>query len=217
MEIFYPDLTAVREVIVAGWAGRDAADVQHHIDELAALGVAPPSDVPLFYRVGYETLSTAPVIDVLGGQTSGEVEPVLLRTQSDLLVGVGSDHTDRESEAYSVALSKQVCPKVSGRAFWRFADVADRWDEMVLRSFTAERTPYQEGLAASLLNPLDLVARWEQREGRVFGPGSLMFCGTVPTLNGIVRTESLTVELSDPRTGSVLSHHYAIRELPVVA
>ena len=151
MEIFYPDLTAVREVIVAGWAGRDAAGVQHHIDELAALGVAPPSDVPLFYRVGHEILSTAPVIDVLGSQTSGEVEPVLLRTQSDLLVGVGSDHTDRESEAYSVALSKQVCPKVSGRAFWRFADVEDRWDEVVLRSFTAERTPYQEGLAASLL------------------------------------------------------------------
>ncbi|MFT8809010.1 DUF2848 domain-containing protein [Gluconobacter sp.] len=216
MDILYPDLTTVREIIVAGWAGRDAEDVKHHIDELAALGVSPPSAVPLFYRVGHETLSTSSVIDVLGGQTSGEVEPVLLWTENGLLVGVGSDHTDREAEAYSIALSKQVCPKVAGLAFWRFEDVASRWDQLVLRSFTAGREPYQQGATASLLNPLDLVSCWEEREGRIFGAGCMMFCGTVPTLNGIAPAESLTVELHDPQTGSSLSHHYVVRELPVV-
>jgi hypothetical protein len=34
--------------VVAGYTGRDAAAVQHHIDELAAIGVAPPPSVPMF-------------------------------------------------------------------------------------------------------------------------------------------------------------------------
>ena len=37
-------------LVVAGWTGRDAAAVEHHIEELAALGVARPSTVPVFYR-----------------------------------------------------------------------------------------------------------------------------------------------------------------------
>lgn len=116
-----------------------------------------------------------------------------------------------------MALSKQICLKVSGWAFWRFDDVGERWDEMVPRPFTAERTPYQEGLAASRPNPSGWVARWEQREHQVSGPWSLIFCGTVRSLNGIVRMDSLTVKLSDPRIGNVLPRHFAIRELTRVA
>ena len=39
-------------LIVAGWAGRDAHAIEHHIEELAAIGVPRPSTVPLFYRIG---------------------------------------------------------------------------------------------------------------------------------------------------------------------
>lgn len=42
---------SVDTLIVAGWTGRDHGAVQHHIDELAELGIAPPSQVPLYYRV----------------------------------------------------------------------------------------------------------------------------------------------------------------------
>ena len=37
-------------LVIAGWTGRDAAGIQHHIEELAALGVPRPSTVPLYYR-----------------------------------------------------------------------------------------------------------------------------------------------------------------------
>ncbi|MBV8744353.1 MAG: DUF2848 family protein, partial [Xanthobacteraceae bacterium] len=37
-------------LIVAGWTGRDEASLRHHIEELAAIGVARPSTVPVFYR-----------------------------------------------------------------------------------------------------------------------------------------------------------------------
>ena len=35
--------TAIGHLVVAGWTGRDHSTVQHHIDELAKIGVAPPS------------------------------------------------------------------------------------------------------------------------------------------------------------------------------
>ncbi|MEO9527100.1 MAG: DUF2848 family protein, partial [Roseibium sp.] len=37
-------------LIVAGWTGRDRAAVDHHIEELAAIGVPTPSSVPLYYQ-----------------------------------------------------------------------------------------------------------------------------------------------------------------------
>ena len=60
-------------------------------------------------------LTQADRIQVLGDDTSGEVEPVLVGAADRLWVTVGADHTDRKLESYGVAVSKQVCPKVIGR------------------------------------------------------------------------------------------------------
>ena len=45
--------------------------------ELAALGVPRPSSVPLYYRVASHQLTQAPLIEVVGEQSSGEVEPLV--------------------------------------------------------------------------------------------------------------------------------------------
>ncbi|WEQ54486.1 DUF2848 domain-containing protein [Komagataeibacter nataicola] len=215
------DIGEVRDVIVAGWAGRNPADVQHHIAELEMLGVAPPSTVPLFYRVSADILTQAENIVVVGEQTSGEAEPVLLRTATGLYVGIGSDHTDRFCENFSVALSKQVCPKVVGTCFWRYEDVIGHWDELRLRSYRhegAQRILYQEGPLASLLRPEKLMHEAPMHDGDgLLAPGALMFCGTVPAIGGILPTPELTIELVDPVLGHVLSHRYSVTTLPVVA
>ena len=39
------------DLVVAGYTGRDEASVKKHIDELAAIGVAPPETVPAFYEL----------------------------------------------------------------------------------------------------------------------------------------------------------------------
>ena len=57
------------------WTGRDRAALDHHV---AALGVAPPSEMPLFNRVGAALATTKAIVEVVGGDTSGEVEPILL-------------------------------------------------------------------------------------------------------------------------------------------
>ncbi len=61
----------VDDVIIAGWAGRDTEAVAHHIAELEAIGVAPPSKTPLFYRVGASLLTTAPRVQVVGAVDVG--------------------------------------------------------------------------------------------------------------------------------------------------
>ena len=63
----------INNFIIAGWAGRNLAAIEHHIEELAALGVKRPSAIPLYYRVAANQLTQAPRIQVVGPDSSGEV------------------------------------------------------------------------------------------------------------------------------------------------
>src|SRR5690606_40271666 len=96
----------IRNLVVAGWAGRDRAAIEHHIEELAAIGVPRPSSVPLFYRIADNQLTQAARIQAVGEASSGEVETFVFRAAGELYVSIASDHTDRKLEAHSVALSK---------------------------------------------------------------------------------------------------------------
>jgi hypothetical protein len=206
----------VSRLTIAGWAGRDQAAIEHHIAELAELGVKRPSTTPCFYRVGAELLTQAEQIDVVGAKSSGEAECVLLQTPAGLLVTIGSDHTDREVEAYGVTVSKQVCPKPLARDAWRFEDVAGHWDQLELRAYalsSGERRVYQQGSVASLLPAADLLAR------APLETGAAMFCGTLPVQGGIVGMadgDALELELHDPVLNRTLRHAYCVRALPVV-
>src|SRR5689334_12849926 len=122
----------IHNLIIAGWTGRDRGAVDAHIKELAELGVAPPARTPIFYRVSASLLTTDAAVDVIGTDSSGEVECVLLNRGGEWWVGVGSDHTDRKAERVGVTLSKQLCPKPIASSFWSFNDVEAHWDELIL-------------------------------------------------------------------------------------
>jgi hypothetical protein len=203
---------AVHTAIIAGWAGRDRAAVEEHIAELEAVGVPRPSSVPVFYRVSAARLTTAAQIESTAA-SSGEVEAVLLRHDGRLWVGVGSDHTDREVEAYGVAVSKQMCDKPLAAQLWAFDDVADHWDDLVIRSWIDDDVLYQEGALAALVSATDLLDLAEP----TLIDGTLMLCGTVPAIGGIRPAASFTYELADPVRERSIRAAYAIRELPLVA
>ncbi len=206
-----------RTLVVAGWAGRDRESVQAHIRELEALGVKPPRRTPLFYKLAPSLLTTAATIQVVGEASSGEVEAVVLRSEDQLWVGVGSDHTDRKLEVVGVTISKQVCAKPIGVALWRFEDVEPHWDELELRSYVhvdGARRLYQQGSVSTLHSPSDLVARFRQ-EGGAFEPGSAMFCGTVPVHGEFQYADQFEIELHDPVLGRTLSHRYRVDILPI--
>jgi hypothetical protein len=202
-------------LVVAGWTGRNKAAVQHHIEELQAIGVPAPSRTPLFYRVGAALLTQAPAIQVVGADTSGEAEAVLIAGPDTLYVGLGSDHTDRAAEAISVALSKQLCPKPVGPQLWRYDDVAPHWDELILRSWAwidGRKTPYQEGTLSGMLQVQTLLSD----HGDLL-PGTAMFCGTLPALDGIRPAPRFEMTLEDPVLGRTIRHGYEISVLPAVA
>ena len=129
--------TNIDQMIIAGWAGRDHAAIEHHIEELAAIGVPRPSSVPLFYRVANQLLTQDATVQMVGNEGSGEVEVFVFKHHDQLLVSLTSDHTDRGLETVSVALSKQVCSKPVGRQAWLFSDVASHWDQLLLPNGTA--------------------------------------------------------------------------------
>lgn len=205
-------------LIVAGWAGRDAHAIEHHIEELAAIGVPRPSSVPLFYRIGTGQLSQTTHLQVLGPDTSGEVEPVIVSLADGLWVTLGSDHTDRKAESAGVALSKQLCSKVVGTGLWRYDEVAKHWDSLILRAWATidgKTVLYQEGAVSGLRSPDDLMTRY--RNEAMLPPGTLMFGGTLGAIGGIRPAARFDFELEDPVLKRKLSHGYDIEALPVVA
>ena len=209
----------IDRLVIAGWTSRDVAGLEHHIEELKAIGVQPPSKVPLYYRVGASLLTQSDAIEVVGDDTSGEAEPVLVGTPDRLWVTVGADHTDRKLEAYGIAQSKQVCPKVLGRTAWRFDEVEPHWDQIILRSFIEEdgkKVPYQEDLLAKIRTPRDLIAGWNDGNKRL-PSGVVMFCGTIPAIGGLRGSSRFDMELDDPVLGRKIEHSYVIQVLPIVS
>src|SRR2546425_12563213 len=100
----------IASLVIAGWTGRDKAAVEHHIAELAAIGVKRPRAIPCFYRLGAKFLTMAPEVDVVGEDSSGEVEVVLVAAPDKMYGGVGSDHNYPESEGYGGTGSKEKWP-----------------------------------------------------------------------------------------------------------
>jgi hypothetical protein len=209
---------APAEMVIAGWAARDRAAIEHHIEELAAIGVPRPSTVPLFYRVSVATLTQDDTIECVGDGSSGEVEPVLFVFESRLWLTVGSDHTDRKAETYSVALSKQLCAKPVAREAWAFDTVRDRLDTLVLRSWIEEsgrELAYQDGTLAALQPATELLARY--LDGRAPPEGLVMSCGTLGAIGGVRASTSFRMSLEDPAGGRTVAHAYRTRVLPSVA
>ena len=214
----------VMRLVVAGWTGRDHAAIEHHIEELARIGVPRPSAVPLYYRLAASLLMQEGRIEALGAASSGEAEPVLVRHAGRWWLTVGSDHTDRAVETYSVAVSKQLCAKPVARMAWPWDEVAAGADALVLRSEIEEGgawVTYQEGLLAKI-RPLPELIAGLPADAPV-ADGLVMFCGTLgaiaPAAGGeaIRPAPAMRVQIVDRQRGRTLSHEYRVGVLPMVA
>ncbi|MBP0598859.1 DUF2848 domain-containing protein [Herbaspirillum sp. LeCh32-8] len=205
-----------KQLVIASWTGRDRAAMEGRLAELEAMGIPRPPSLPMFYRNAAQRLTTASKIDVIGDQTSGEAEFVMLKFGGRLWVGVGSDHTDRALEAQNASLSKQVCDKPVSNEWWAFDDLLSHWDSLRLRSyivsFDGSKVLYQEGSVNSMLSPQSLLALWESTG--VADDGAALFCGTLPAIGGVRGALRFEIELEDPALGRTLRHAYDIEVLP---
>lgn len=206
------DLT-INQLVIAGWTGRDRAAVDHHIEELAALGISPPSQVPLFYRVSHTLLTRDKHIQVLGDTSSGEVEPLLIKAQNQWWLGLASDHTDRELEAYSVAASKQACPKPVASTLWSLAAIQDHLDSLILRCEIKESgnwVTYQEGNLANI-QPLQGL-----QELSGLTDDSAMLCGTLGAIGSVRPAADYRMSLEDPVLGRSIDLAYSVETLAII-
>ena len=211
-----PLTLAIDQAVVAGWTGRDPVARDKHIAELEAIGIARPATTPIYYRVSARRLTTEDVIEVCGGNSSGEVEFVLIGWQGRIFVGLGSDHTDRKVESYGVTVSKQMCDKPIASVLWELEEVIDHWDRMVLRSHAwieGKRELYQEGTLDAMLPVAELIARGFA-DGKL-PDGCAMFGGTFAAKGGIRPASRFEFELEDPVLKRGIRHAYDVIELPV--
>src|SRR3984957_13473694 len=197
----------VDSLIIAGWAGRDAAAIEHHIEELAALGIPRPSTTPLYYQVAAQTVTQSSRLVVLGPDSSGEAEPVVVAMADGLWIGIGSDHTDRKAEASGIALSKQLCGKPVGAQLWSYSDIEGHWDELVIRSWATingERLRYQDSSISTLRTPRDLIRKLADTDMLPACP--LMFWGPAGAIGRIRPGTPFEMELRDPVLDRSLTH-----------
>jgi hypothetical protein len=208
----------VQKAIIAGWTARDVAAMEKHIKELEEIGVARPASTPIYYRVGAVRITTADSIQAAGGDSSGEVEFVMARIDGKLWIGAGSDHTDRKVETYNITVSKQMCDKPVAAALWPWEEIADHWDNLIIRSHVViggKRELYQEGKVAAMRTPIELIEGYNRGQGS-FDDGSIMFGGTLAAKGGIRSAERFEFELVDEKLGRKIAHGYNIEPLPVL-
>jgi hypothetical protein len=212
-----PLTLAIDQAVIAGWTGRDPVARDKHIAELEAIGIARPASTPIYYRVAARRLAITDSIEVSGGDSSGEVEFVLIGWQGRTFVGVGSDHTDRKVEAYSVTVSKQMCDKPMAPVLWELEDVIGHWDRMILRSYAwidGTRVLYQEGTLDAMLPVADLIQRGFGDKG--LPDGCAMFGGTFAAKGGIRPATRFEYELEDPVLKRKIGGGYDVIALPVL-
>lgn len=212
----------IDNLVVAGWTARDRAAVDHHIEELAALGVPAPSQVPLFYRLSAQLMTQAEDVEFLGEEASGEIEPLLVDDGETLWLGLGSDHTDRKLESVSVAFSKQACAKPVARRLWRFDELRDRLDDLALTSWirdddNADWQLYQQGTLAAIRPLAELMATSPFARGERLAPGTAMMCGTFGAKGGVRPASQFRMEMHDPASDRRITHIYRSAPLPVIA
>lgn len=207
----------VRHLLNAGYTGRDQQSVQAHIDELTELGVPAPSTTPTLYPVSPYLAQQADSVAVQHRRTSGEAEWAIVITgpdESDVLLTVACDHTDRDLEVHGVAWSKNASPDVLGRKAWRLTDVADRLDDIrLVGRVGADRTVIQDTTLAAMLPPkywLDVL-----REMDLFEAGTILISGTVPMVEGVEQfADRWEAALIDPGTGDQITCSYLVEPMP---
>ena len=212
-----PLTVTITQGVIAGWTGRDPVARDHHIAELAAIGIAPPASTPIYYRCGARRFTTDGAIECTGEESSGEVEFCLFATGGKTYVGVGSDHTDRKVETYNITVSKQMCDKPIAATVWDLAEVEGHWDQIILRSWATidgSRVLYQEGTLSGMLPVAELIRLGFN--AATLPEGTAMLGGTFAAKGGIRPATRFDYEIEDPVLKRRIASGYDIVTLPVV-
>ena len=207
----------VRKLLLAGYTFRDQEQIKKHFEEVKKEGIAGPNSIPAFCSKLKDRITASDRIEVLPGiKTSGEAEYVLLIDGDDIYIGIGSDHSDRETEKYNMWVSKQICPCVISRNIWRYEDIKNHWDDIIKRSWVdnkGQRQLYQETRLGKFMGPEELLAKAKER---IHGDltGTVIFAGTEAVIGvEFIDSPHFEAELVDELSGRIISCAYDIEPI----
>lgn len=203
----------ITRLILSGFAGRNTAEVEHHIAEMARQGVPRPARVPTFWPVLPHLLSQGGDVAVYGGETTPEVEYVLFTWGGTTYVTLGNDQCDIEVEAkLSAEKSKNLCPKTVAATAWPVNDVLAHWDQLEL-SITCNGVALQQDRLAALIRPETLLEKVAAIDGSS-REGCMVFSGTIGTIGQLPPPPyDVAMRLYDPVLGREISHGFRVTAL----
>lgn len=196
---------------VIGYSGRDEKNTLKHIAELEKdLGVKPPRQIPTIFECSRRILTKKEHIDVYGSKNSGEAEYVIVLKDGQIYIGLGSDHTDRDLESYSVSKAKEIMPKVISSVLWDYEEVQEHFDEIKLISFqknqNGKKFIYQEGTLEEILPPKRVLQELIERVGEI--RECIIFSGTIPLKETFHYSNFFKASMIDEKLGRSISIKY---------
>ncbi|WP_445492016.1 DUF2848 family protein [Niallia sp. 03133] len=206
-----------KNLIVMGFTPRDGKVIRELFEALRKIGGSIPAKTPMTYPLSPELLTTSDEISVVGNDTNGEVEYLIIPINGDIYIGVGSDHADKHVESYDIQKSKQLCAKHMCKEVWKWSEVKDHWDKVVLESryfVDGVDELYQKNIAEVMLRPEKIIQSVEDfYNKKIADLDCVIFSGSVPTLDGFRYGEHFRYSLFDPVKNRKIGSEYSIIKL----
>jgi len=222
---------SVKRIFLARHCDRDIEATRAILDAKRAEGYSAHGN-PSICRKSRYLVTNEDVVEVQGPQTSGEVEIAAIMDRNEVLISAGSDHCDRTLETmwtaalgkiYDTAKIKQMAPAVVAREAWKYDDVLDHWDQLILRSsitVDGRRIPYQEFKLAELVSLDHHLTNHPElgEDGSILFAGSGNILSTVPSnvyqgqpsIQGLVFPSDFNFELEDQVLRRKIVHSYTV-------
>lgn len=163
------------------------------------------------HDIGVESLTTGTEIQVVGQSTAASAGIIFIAAGYGTLVGVADDHFDMLLLSHAT-VARQACPKPIGRQVWRFADIENHLDQLILRCWHGDNKQPRGSEEAELGGLRSIV---ERAAVETHGLGQLPN-GTAILVSGItqpIQGSPVNLEIEDTARRRTLSHRFSVSQL----
>ena len=161
---------------------------------------------PSVSRITNDRLTTAPEIQVLGGDTIAQAAIVLIAASAGMLIGIASNHMcihQEDPQLFSKPISRQV---------WRFQHVADHWEYLLIQLSCGTGEMIQNGKLAEFA-PIEEIIPLISSDQSSLQQGTAVLCVGLPILKSSKPSSSYSLRLFDQEKDQVLELDYQVRQI----
>ena len=157
-------------------------------------------------RITNDRLTTAPEIQVLGDDTIAQAAILLIAAGAGLLIGIASNHKSIYQE------NPQLFSKPISRQVWRFQQVADHWENLLLKLTGEEGEIIEIGKLAEFA-PIDEIITLIASNQSSLDKGTAVLCVGLPILKSSKPSSSYILKLFDQKKDQMLELDYQVRQI----